>query len=82
MLNAFKSIGSFPKALDDFRIKTTSGAIGIYCNNIFHFIQWFSPVSPSVDSICSFHGFIIILRDEIFLQDSKNKYHVIPIKIV
>ena len=76
MLDAFKSIDSFPKALDDFRIKTTSGAIGLYffptsCINFMAFIV--SCIFISLNPIRALYGFLVLLRDEILLQNSKFK---------
>eukprot|EP01036_Dinobryon_divergens_P034522 gene34522-44618_t len=42
MLDAFKSIDSFPKALEDFRIKTTSGAIVSILSVLFMVSLFFS----------------------------------------
>ena len=76
MLDAFKSIDSFPKALDDFRIKTTSGAIGLYffptsCIYFMAFIV--SCIFISLNPVRALYGFLVLLRDEILLQNSKFK---------
>ena len=41
MLKAFKSIDSFPKALDDFRVKTASGAVG-WRKNIYYPLYYYN----------------------------------------
>ena len=45
MMESLKSLDSFPKAFDDFRIKTTSGAIVSILTVIIMIVLFFSEMS-------------------------------------
>ena len=69
MLEAIKKIDSFPKALDDFRVKTTSGAVGDIHFNRKKFIACFLIFIHllSFDNIRHNNGDTIFLRAFILL---------------
>jgi len=70
MLEALKSLDSFPKALDDFRVKTYSGAIGML-SILSSFIPKYAcnTVKHSFNIIDIIYDPSFLFRNAIFLQN-------------
>lgn len=61
MLDAIRSIDAFPKAYEDYRVKTASGALGKSKTRLFAFTDRFGAFL-SLHHHCDHHGMLIHIR--------------------
>jgi uncharacterized membrane protein YdbT with pleckstrin-like domain len=65
-MDALRSLDAFPKTIDDFRVKTVSGAVGII---IVFIVFIFNHVSNSFHYKYYIDDDILLLRGVIFLKN-------------
>lgn len=76
MLEGLKKIDAFPKAFDDFRVKTTTGALGMQRTFLFCLPRFV--LTQSISRFLSFHylnnhyGDLIFLWDVLLSEDGKR----------
>lgn len=76
MLEGLKKIDAFPKAFDDFRVKTTTGALGMQRTLLFCLPRLV--LTQSISHFLSFHylnnhyGDLIFLWDVLLSEDGKR----------
>eukprot|EP01038_Epipyxis_sp_PR26KG_P008155 gene8155-11037_t len=82
MLDAIKNIDCFPKTSDDFRVKTTSGALVSIASVIFMILLFFSELSYFYKTETVDHLYVNTTRAQTVRIDFDISFHQIPCNII